>query len=768
MADKADPKVAVKAVENFKRMIPSLEGFATALAGKPLRIVPSSDGTYSDGRTLHIRPPYALGVDEERHVRSVCGTRDRMGFALCPACERRERVISLVYHEMSHIIFGSFVEHVNQHHLTNLFAMSGLRDYATEASEHFDATIDRDNPLTVSSVLLGRMGPMLVNAVEDSRVDALMAEARPGVYDMQVATRQQTMDEVRWIEQPLDAQAVIAPLLVAEDFDYEAYLHEYLSRALSDPNIEAIIRSVYSATCVEDSIVIAARYVEAMKDYGFFGGRPEEEQPVEGGDEDNDEDNDEDSEEDGEQEGNEGEGDGDSSGDAEDSEDGVQSEGLAEDSGGGGGGSDEEADESSGDGGNDAGLGDEPAEVEDEGSASGGTDEDDSDGGGGSSQAAHEDEVASEQPDAGPVPSGGDDGEAESGDGSAGGGGADTEAAEPGEADDLPDLNEDGEVGHGERPEPEEFTGSDPWVTEKLAAELLEKLVGHTDQHIAPDTSAERRLIESVVGTSDYFDEPSGALTSVDVEKKLPPARKTLSVNETILGPALLHLRKAMEENKRARYDRNRKSGRVSASTLGKRAWNDDPRLFHKKSLPGKRDYAVVIGIDISGSTAWGSTLSVELKAAHAQAELCSRMGIKFAVFAHSGSMHGLIIKEVKTFEAPWNDEARKRLAGLRSVQANYDGHTLQFYRKTLDKVQATDKIIMYYSDGAMPAENYDEELALLKKEIRTCRQRGYVLMGVGIGSNDPQKHGLDSVRVDGVEDVIKVVRHLGKRLEEL
>ena len=763
MTGKADPKVAVKAVENFKRMIPSLEGFATALAGKPLRIVPSSDGTYSDGQTLHIRPPYALGIDEERHVRSVCGTRDRMGFALCPACERRERVISLVYHEMSHIIFGSFVEHVNQHYLTGLFVASGLRDYATEASKHFDATIDRDSPLAVSSVLLGHMGPMLVNAVEDSRVDALMAEARPGVYDMQVATRQQIMDEVKWIEQPLDVQATIAPLLVAEDFDYKAHLHEYLSRALSDPNVEAIIRSVYSATCVEDSIVIAARYVEAMKDYGFFGGRPEEERPVEGGDE-----GDEDSEEDGEREGGEGEGNGDPSGDAEDSEDGVQPKGPAEDSEGGGGGSDEEADESSGDGGDDARFGGEPA-GEGEGSASCGTDEDGSGGGGGSPQTAHEDEVASEQADAGSVPSGDDDSEGESRDGGASGGGAaDTEAAESGEADDLPDLNEGGEVGHGGRPEPEEFTGSNPRVAEKLAAELVEKLVGHVDQHIAPDTRSERKMIESVMGTSDYFDEPSVSLTSVKVEKKLPPARKALSVDETILGPALLHLRKAMEENKRARYDRNRKSGRVSASTLGRRAWNDDPRLFHKKSLPGKRDYAVVIGIDISGSTAWGSTLSVELKAAHAQAELCSRMGIKFAVFAHSGSVTGLIIKEVKTFEAPWNDEARKRLAGLRAAQANYDGHTLQFYRKTLDRVQATDKIIMYYSDGEMPAENYDEELALLKKEIKTCRQRGYVLMGVGIGSNDPQKHGLDSVRVDGMEDVIKVVRHLGKRLEEL
>ena len=55
-----------------------------------------------------------------------------------------------------------------------------------------------------------------------------------------------------------------------------------------------------------------------------------------------------------------------------------------------------------------------------------------------------------------------------------------------------------------------------------------------------------------------------------------------------------------------------------------------------------------------------------------------------------------------------------------------------------------------------------------LMREIETCRKRGYVLLSVGVDTDDPIKHGLDTVRLDRIEDVRAVVDHLGSRLLKL
>jgi nitric oxide reductase activation protein len=207
---------------------------------------------------------------------------------------------------------------------------------------------------------------------------------------------------------------------------------------------------------------------------------------------------------------------------------------------------------------------------------------------------------------------------------------------------------------------------------------------------------------------------------------------------------------------------------------LGKRAPINDERLFKRRILPGKRDYFVLIGVDVSGSTT-GINLILEKKAVMAQCELLARMGIRFAVYAHSGSMNrrslgrsgglNLDVYWVKTPDEPWSTEIKNRIAALKPASLNLDGHALEYMRKVLDRIIATDKIILYYSDGKMPAENYEEELEILQREIRTCKRKRYTLLGVGIRTDSPSRHGLDTVQVNEQADVPKVVKHLEKRL---
>ena len=92
------------------------------------------------------------------------------------------------------------------------------------------------------------------------------------------------------------------------------------------------------------------------------------------------------------------------------------------------------------------------------------------------------------------------------------------------------------------------------------------------------------------------------------------------AVSEGVLGPALMRMRVAFGDNRRARLDRNQRSGKVDGRVLGKRAWNGDDRLFGRKTVPDKRDYLVIIGVDISGSTV-GRNLRLAKRAAMAQAE---------------------------------------------------------------------------------------------------------------------------------------------------
>jgi hypothetical protein len=248
-----------------------------------------------------------------------------------------------------------------------------------------------------------------------------------------------------------------------------------------------------------------------------------------------------------------------------------------------------------------------------------------------------------------------------------------------------------------------------------------------------------------------------------------------LLVAEAILQPALIATRRAFSDNRRGRTDPNKKSGRVAPRALGKRAWNDDPRLFQKQTRPGRKDYSVTIGMDISGSTI-GLNLALEKRAVFAQAELLNRAGVPFEIYAQSGESHDHLkrgFKEpvdmdvfiVKELHEPWGDEQKERLANLRHVNINLDGHFLEYLRKKTTLHRTTDRIILYYSDGKMPAANYKEELEILKREIKLCETSGVTLLGVGIRTDSPRAHGLDTVQVDSDEDLSQVVAHLGKRI---
>ena len=811
LAAAARREMAAEAINAFNKMVPMLENFASGLVGRRISVKPSQS-TYSTPDALYIRPPYALGGTAAGHVRAACGTHDGDGRPLCPACGRRDEVMSRVFHEISHHVYGSFKD-VSGNRLVSALEASGMHERANFA-RNAQQSKRTSGDLAPIGRFVDEFSGFVLNVFEDIRVDKLMREARPGTGDLQASLASEAIGEIDWENVSPNAQATMAPLLISYGADVDEILHPYVAETVSEPAIQAIMEEINLAHNNGDSLIIAFKYIDEMKKYGFYGGPQEDEKESgEGGTSEpavNEGESSDSGSEAPEESGSEAPEESDSEAPEEsDSEETEESDSEAPEE------SDSEAPEESG-------------SEETEGSGSEATEESDSEAtegsgseapgdnqeGGNGEESDGNDGSGTDGPDSddqeGSVLEGGGEPDSPGTPGSEGGSGRDGDQAgsddgkgssesegAPGEDagrgggvrqnndrtydGDMRDSRADsGDDGGGERRDegnvdddsetlpPEDFGSEFSSIDE--AKEAFEKILGH-DKAGAPEESPSDSIeISKLVSVFEYFDSPSDKLSGVDFKKQDVNNRKVVPApDELVLGPSILHLRKALEFNKRAAYQKNRTSGRVDASALGKRAWNNDDRLFQKKTIPGKRDYAVLIGVDISGSTAgsMGRIIEIELEAVRAQAELCRRAGIQFAVFAHTGSHSELIIREIKSFRDPWNDTARHKLFSLRPMSANYDGHTLEFYRKQIDKVNVTDKIIMYYSDGKMPAENYEEELKILKREIKECKRRNITLMGVGVRTDDPKKYGMDFVRYDDSQDVVKVVRHLGNRLSE-
>lgn len=284
-------------------------------------------------------------------------------------------------------------------------------------------------------------------------------------------------------------------------------------------------------------------------------------------------------------------------------------------------------------------------------------------------------------------------------------------------------------------------------------------------------------------GWEPYYENENLTLRIGDKDHRGNDAWDQLRTSEEILQPTLFEMRRVFSDNRRSRYDRNQKRGKLDARALGRRAWKatEDPRLFKKMERPGKRSYAVVMAGDASSSAANGAIV-VEKQAMLAQAELCHRMGVDFEVWFHTADEYeGPLLPpdfnksrddawtqdmyQVKGWNTPWNDQAREGLAWMHPVYTNLDGHNLEFLRKRLMVSQATTKILLYYTDGQMPAANRLDEIETLKREVDNYQRAGIIMLGVGVGTSSPIKWGMDTVRIDNKGDVGKVIKHLERRL---
>lgn len=718
---------AQRAVRKFRAQLPSINGYVRAITKNPrTRVQLYAGPPATDGDTIFMQPPIAFG-DELKHDKRWCQARDEHEILICEACRNAEDAGLSIRHECAHIIFDSFAE-VSEDDKIGLLDLA-LKEYGAEKDgtrasklkerlENYKRELSLEGKpfsYVAANNTISPYLPFIFNGLEDARVNIAMYNARPGTYKMfkahaaGVFTRgveQIDGSWMAWRDQPLDAQAVVALYAKAIGFPYEGFFDHEVEEALKDPEIERLCKKAQDARSARSVYKLGFPMLEALRKHGFCK-RPE---------------------------------------DVEDEEEGAGEGGLEEGEG-----------EPSGDGeGNEAGTssgrvkGSSPADS----SSENGDESDESDDSSQSGQDS-DDDSSDEDED-------GDGGSAGEDDDEAGGSGANHGSPED-VAKAMKAIS-----GH------EDFGGG--W--------------GSSDDGETPAAPTDEQLeVSRAVHQSEYFDQPSSAIFGVNIWEDHDPSApgwqkddyysryygETEVAPESVMQPALTKMRIVFSDNRKKRKHPNLRKGRISTKHL-RRILTDDDRLFQKRTEPGERDYFVCIGLDISGSTSNGNIRLIK-EAGLAQAELLHRAGVKFAIYAHTGTRrrtagamgsHAQLFIDMHAIKAPrdlWDDRARARLTGLCPASANLDGHSLEFYRKVTEQQQATDKLIMYYTDGKMPAENYTEELEVLQRELRAMPKRNIGVVGVGIRTDSPVEHGLDTIQINELADVPLVVDELKTRL---
>lgn len=760
---------AWRATKKFRAQLPTMNSFARALTRDPKVTVVLSTGTpRTDGRVIWMRPPIEFGDNLDHADRRLClPFRDETFVPLCEACATEEHVLITLIHEISHIVQGSF-DPIAPKDAAELIGRMAAEAVAAGASHVDPETIvvgeNVKSYIGAAKVVNPFLG-IILNAWEDAYVNRKTMEARPGTRAMFTHTTVSTFEQGiqdkdgvwhKWNENHRDMQVVIGLYCRASGYKTTAWFTDEVEAFLDTPEVAKLLFRFSTARSAKARYRLCFPTLEVLRAAGYCLQESDEPSVA------------------------------------------MSAPGMPSIGEPGADGTPSGAGDGTGAIGvmvaDDAATADDgpgtavtvvlpspeptpkPTDEPDPGDTS--SDADDDDTADEKSEEPFEDDTdlgkdpfddddddeSDDEPD--------DDDWLEDGDDYEGRGGSspDEDAAKAGD-DTHGEAAEDAPEG------PEAPSESHDYSDPDEVSRGLEVFGGHapasSDEESYNDRNEDRKdsnAIDVAISQGERFDTPSAVILDINIHKDIEVDRyyapEPVEVSPGELNTALLQMRVAFADNAKAARQGNHKSGRVDARVLGRRVPVEDPRLFYKRREPGRRDYFVVIGMDISGSTS-GRMVQHIKRAGLAQAELCHRMGIDFTAYAHTGQKSALELYEIKSPAEAWTDKTRAKLQALHARSANLDGHTLEFYRKLADQSTATDRLIMYYTDGAMPAENYYEELTILQREIKTCQQHGHILVGVAFNNDDPLKYGLDTILVRTRDDDVipKVVKGLRDRL---
>jgi len=787
---------AKRALELFQTLIVTLyQPLLRTITGKPsLLVKPSANMSATDGKVVWLMVPWELGETRE-HDRSLCNKRDATTFKmLCHACEARDRIDSTVFHEAAHIVSGSF-EEVDPTRIRNLVRQFCPFIDATSLKLPWHYQGRRTTAQMMASFIEPTYLPTLQNAVEDVYVNRRLFKARAGTEAgrlamlIEVFTRgfhQADGTLIKWGEQPINGQAIMACYILGHHLpDLIDHLDPRVDVIKHDQAIIDLMEAIPGEGDAYIRVEIGLQLLARLRELDFCippskqppaPQPPTNPQPMDEEDEEaesqpgpqtDDEDDEDDDAEDGQ---------GDSGDESDDEESDQESDDATSDDepGEGAESDDEESDDEDAEPGKSGGSGSSKGTEESD------DDTEDSDDAGEQSDDEGDDDGEESDDD--------DDGDEEFGSGSGSGADSDQESDE----NDEEDGEESGDAG----PTQEELEELDREEAEQIA-KMAKQMMGHEDEEqedgdytepeagLKPPMDSQDKDIENALDKAirwQKFDSPPEGIH--DYNEEIPDTYMVSAFSSYPIrsDPGLVsgetaRLRTVFAANRKRRITGSLKSGpKLDVPNLH-RIGQDDFRIFGKRDRPDKRDWFVLVGLDDSASTHTNGAAPVIREMGLALGEMLNGCGVKFAMYGHSEdpvsrtSRGGYEIKVrhlvIKGPDEPWTTESKGRLQAIgRDPTANYDGHTLEQYRKIIEKRRETDKMILYMTDGAMPMANFDEEVEILKRELLILDQRRIHKFAVGYRTDSPKQWGFDTIRIENGQDLPGLVSGLRQRLE--
>lgn len=712
--DKARLERAWRAVQEGNRMHGQLQSFIRVVAeNSTINLKFTSGAPRTDNKTVWLRVPIEMG-DRLVHDTSVCGQRDPVTLQkICVACKAREDILAQLFHECAHIVKDSFASLTDDEKTELVTRVVNERPaISTTRLGKLQAKIEKlSNPnYVLVNQIISPYLPMIFNALEDARVNRAMYHSRAGTeiwfkahaYD---AFNNGIPDEqgniLKWNEAGDNSQVIIGLLCKASNFDYQGWFKPEIVEALDDLELTKLINRLDSARTVAGTYRIGFPVLERLRELGFCKRYNEPEDDPKPGK-----------------------------------------------------------------------PGDPGGQPNQEQYASPSDDEGESESGSQGGTVAPEDWLEGEDPD--------DD--ETSPNGSTDGSGTEDADDEDDAVDDESGTSDDESDDDTEDADDEDERTSDDDAQED--AEQIEKQLaifgGHAEVNKTSQQEKDDEAVSVATLQSEKFDTPSAVCRDVyvhkfQVESDRSPVGWTgfnraelVTPSELLLSKALFNMRKTFAFNKASQRDPGLRHGHLHGPSLH-RVPTGDKKVFTRTVQPKRRDYAVTIGLDISGSTS-GRVLDGIKLAGACMAELLSRTGVAFQLAAHTGMwvnypVLGVDIHEVKSFDESWGRHQRQALTALNGDGYNLDGHTLEYYRKSVMTQQTTDRLIIYFTDGEMPYMNEEDETVVLKREIEMCRKLGIMLLGVGWRTDSPKAHGLDTVIINSEADIPTLINEIDRRL---
>lgn len=198
-------------------------------------------------------------------------------------------------------------------------------------------------------------------------------------------------------------------------------------------------------------------------------------------------------------------------------------------------------------------------------------------------------------------------------------------------------------------------------------------------------------------------------------EKTVPPVHDTFH-RDTLdkYAGVVKHLRRKFEalrdEN---RLDRRQTQGDeidldalIEALADAKDGREMSDRLFVRLHR-AERNIAVAFLVDMSGSTK-GWINEAEREALVLLCEALELLGDRYAIYGFSGTTRKRCeLFRIKTFDEPYGDEVKARIAGIRPQEYTRMGFALRHMTKLLNQVEAKTRVLVTLSDGR-PDDYFD------------------------------------------------------------